>query len=262
MQPFHLKSIAIICSYLLTGNSYASLINHELLTPHSLTHIYYTNPLKNTFSSINDGFQIYQRDVGLNIPNALLDNSEIATSDRLGIISSTNTQAFFGIVDAVNLNNPIDDALAKWQINIKNLSALTFFIDMAAMGDFENSDQFIWRYSIDNNPFSTIFQGISDEDTLQNYRLEDNSLIDLNDPMTVDSRLLSNEFKAFSSSILGTGSLLTLELKAKVNGGSEVIAFQNIVIQGVSNAVTVGEPKSYAILLLALLFFIKRKIIS
>ena len=102
MQPFHLKTIAIICSYLLTGNSHASLINHELLTPHSSTHINYTNPFKNAFSSINDGFQIYQRDVGLNIPNALLDNSEIATSDRLGIVSSTNTQAFFGIVDTVN----------------------------------------------------------------------------------------------------------------------------------------------------------------
>lgn len=133
---------------------------------------------------------------------------------------------------------------------------------MAAMGDFESSDQFLWRYSIDNNPYSTIFQSISNKDTLQNYHLEDNRLIALNDPMTINSPLLSYKLQILSSSILDTGSLLTLELKAKANGGSEIIAFQNIVIQGVSNTVTVGEPKSYAILSLALPFFIKRKVIS
>ena len=143
MKPFHLKIIAIICSYLLTGNSHTSLINHKLLTPTSSTHINDTNPSQNAFSSNNDGFQIYQRDVGLNTPKALLDNNKLATSDRLGIVSSTNTQAFFGLVDTVNFNNPISDAFAKWQINITNLPALTFFIDMAAMGNFESSDQFV-----------------------------------------------------------------------------------------------------------------------
>jgi hypothetical protein len=124
------------------------------------------------------------------------------------------------------LNNPIGDALAKWQINITNLSALTFIIDMAAMGDFESDDQFVWRYGIDNNPYSTIFQGISNEDTLQNYRLEDNSLIALNDPMTVNSPLLSYKFQILSSSILDTGSLLTLELKAKVDGATKLSLFK------------------------------------
>jgi hypothetical protein len=63
MKPFHLKTITIICSYLLIGNSHASLINYQQLTPHPSAHINYTNPFKSAFSSINDGFQIYQRDV-------------------------------------------------------------------------------------------------------------------------------------------------------------------------------------------------------
>ncbi|MBA6391399.1 hypothetical protein H4J38_11510 [Colwellia sp. BRX10-3] len=80
--------------------------------------------------------------------------------------------------------------------------------------------------------------------------------------MTVNSKLLSNKFTAFISSILDTGNLLTLELKAKANGGSEVIAFQNVVIQGVSSTVIVSESKSLGIMLLALLFFIVSQILS
>ena len=125
---------------------------------------------------------------------------------------------------------------------------------MAAMGDFESSDKFEWRYSIDSNPFSSLFQGVSDVNTVQSYRLEDNSLETLNDPMTVNSILLSNQFTAFSSSILDAGNLLTIELKAKTNSDNEAIAFQNVFIQGVSNAVTVSEPKSLTIMTFSLLF--------
>tara|TARA_R110000737_G_scaffold162947_1_gene190664 strand:- start:1131 stop:1376 length:246 start_codon:yes stop_codon:yes gene_type:complete len=78
--------------------------------------------------------------------------------------------------------------------------------------------------------------------------------------MMVNSQLLSNEFQAFSSSILDTGNLLTLELIAKANGGSEAIVFQNVLIQGISNTVTVTEPKSLTMLLLSgLLFFANRQ---
>ncbi|MFT5636528.1 MAG: hypothetical protein ACI89T_001997 [Cognaticolwellia sp.] len=262
MNQFQCKITAILFTYLLADNSYASLINYDLLTPNSSPHISYANPYTDAFSSNADGFQIYQRNVDLNIPNALLDNSDITISDSLGIITSTNTQAFFGIVDTVNQDNTNNNAVASWQIDITNLTEIILLIDMAAMGDFESSDWFEWRYSIDNSPYSSLFQGLSDEDISQNYRLEDNRLLTINDPMTVNSKLLSNKFTAFTSSILDTGNLLTLELKAKANGGSEVIAFQNVVIQGVSSTVTVSEPKSLGIMLFALLFFIASQVLS
>ncbi|ASP49162.1 hypothetical protein [Cognaticolwellia beringensis] len=254
MNQFQLKITATLFTCLLAGKSYASLISYDLLTPNSSPHISYANPFTDAFSSNADGFQIYQRNVDLNIPNALLDNSDIG-ADSLGIITRTNTQAFFGIVDTVNLNNPSNDAVASWQVDITNLTAIKLLIDMAAMGDFESSDEFEWRYSIDNNPFSSLFQGVSNLDSQQSYRLKDNSLKTLNDPMTVNSILLSNQFTAFSSSILDTGNLLTIELKANANSDNEAIAFQNVFIQGVSNTVTVSEPKSFVIMIFALLFF-------
>ncbi|MBA6391400.1 hypothetical protein H4J38_11515 [Colwellia sp. BRX10-3] len=87
----------------------------------------------------------------------MLDNSGITISDSLGIITSTNTQAFFGIVDTVNQDNPNNNAVASWQVDITNLTEIMFLIDMAAMGDFESSDWFEWRYSIDNSPYSRLF---------------------------------------------------------------------------------------------------------
>ena len=223
-----------------------------------MTQINYSNPHSGNFSSNEDGFQIYQ--LGDNAPKALLDKSSLLPSDNLGIITSTNNQPYFGIVDSVNPDNPNSETVARWQINIENLSVIRLFIDMAAMGDFERSDEFLWLYSIDNNPYSTIFHGISNESTSQSYRLENNSLVSLDDPMMVNSQLLSNEFQALSSSILDTGNLLTLELIAKANGGSEAIVFQNVLIQGISNTVTVTEPKSLTMLLLSgLLFFANRQ---
>jgi len=259
MNYVYLKNTTALFISIIAVNCQASLISYDLLTPTSSLDINYNNPLSDAFSSHDDAFQIYQR--GANAPDALLDKSTHMASDSLGIITTTNTQAFFGIVDTVNSDNPSNYAIANWQLNITNLSTITFFIDIAAMGDFENSDEFIWRYSIDSNPFHTIFQGISDEDTIQNYRLADNSLVALNDPMTVNSQLLSNEFKTFSSEIVSTGNLLTLELAAKTNGGNEAIAFQNVLIHGLSSTVTVTEPKSFTMLLLAImLFFAKRQV--
>lgn len=242
---------------IISTNSHASLISYDLLTANSLPQVSYSNPFSGNFSSAEDGFQIYQKND--NAPKALLDKSTLLASDNLGIITSTNTQAYFGIVDSVNPDNPSSEAVASWKIDIANLTAITLFIDMAAMGDFESNDEFLWHYRIDNNPYTNLFQGSSNESSAQTYRLENNSMISLDDPMTVNSQLLSNEFQAFTSVILGTGRLLTLELKAKTNGGSEAIAFQNILLQGRANNVRVTEPKSLTILLLAgLLFFVKR----
>ena len=259
MTRLNLKISALLLVLLHVGNSHASLISYDLLAPDTSTNINYTNNFSNAFNSSQDGFQIYQQGAGLNIPISLLDQSTVVTFDNLGIVKSANNNPFFGIVDTVNSDNPTNDAIASWEINIANLSAITFLTDMAAMGDFEASDRFEWRYSIDNNPFISMFKGLTDESSLQEYNLEAGNSITLSDPMTVNSTQLNNEFSTFTSSILATGSLLTLELNAKTNGGGEVIAFQNVAIQAQTMAVSVSEPKTIVIFILALLFIVAKK---
>ena len=259
MTRLNLKISALLLVLLYVGNSQASLISYDLLAPDTSTNINYTNNFSNAFNSSQDGFQIYQQGAGLDIPLSLLDQSTVVTFDNLGIVKSANNNPFFGIVDTVNSDNPTNDAIASWEINIANLSAITFLTDMAAMGDFEASDRFEWRYSIDNNPFISMFKGLTDESSLQEYNLEVGNSITLSDPMTVNSTQLNNEFSTFTSSILATGSLLTLELNAKTNGGGEVIAFQNVAIQAQNMAISVSEPKTIVIFILALLFIVAKK---
>ncbi len=254
MTRLNLKLLVLLLMFLHVGNSQASLISYDLLAPDTSTNINYTNNFSNAFSSNQDGFQIYQQAVDLNIPLALLDQSTVNASDNLGIVKSANNKPFFGIVDTVNSDNPTNDAIASWKINIANLSAITFLTDIAAMGDFESNDRFEWRYSIDNNPFISLFQGVTNESTFQDYNLDLGNSITLNDPLTVNSIRLNNEFSTFTSSILATGNLLTLELNAKTNGGREVLAFQNVAIQAQNMAVSVSEPKTGVIFILALLF--------
>ena len=258
MTRLNFKIFILLLAFSHVSNSRASLINYDLLTPNTSTNINYTNNFSNTFSSNQDGFQIYQQGIDLNIPLALLDQSTVNASDNLGIVKSANNKPFFGIVDTVNSDNPTNDAIATWQINITSLSAITFFTDMAAMGDFESNDRFEWRYSIDNNPFISLFKGVTNESTFQDYNLDVGNSITLSDPLTVNSILLNNEFSTFTSSILATGNLLTLELNAKTNGGREVLAFQNIAIQAQTMAVSVSEPKTVIIFMLALLFMIAK----
>lgn len=241
------------------SNSQASLISYDLLAPDTSANINYTNNFSNTFSSSQDGFQIYQQGVDLNIPSSLLDQSTVINSDSLGIVKNGNNNPFFGIVDTVNQDNPTNDAMATWQISITNLSTITFLADMAAMGDFEGNDGFEWRYSIDNNPFTSMFSGITNESSLQQYNLEVGNSLTLNDPMTVNSILLSNEFTIFTAPILTTGNLLTLELTAKTNGGNEAIAFRNVAIQAQTMATSVSEPKTVIVFILALLFIVVNK---
>jgi hypothetical protein len=258
MTRLNLKISALLLALLHVGNSQASLISYDLLTPDTSTDINYTNNFSNAFNSSQDGFQIYQQGVDLNIPLALLDQSTVNASDSLGIVKSANNKPFFGIVDTVNPDNPTNDAIASWKINIANLSAITFLTDIAAMGDFESNDRFEWRYSIDNNPFISLFKGVTNESTFQDYNLDVGNSITLSDPLTVNSIRLNNEFSTFTSSILATGNLLTLELNAKTNGGREVLAFQNVAIQAQTMAVSVSEPKTGVIFILALLFLLAK----
>ena len=190
----------------------------------------YTNPYTDFFGSPGDGFQKYQRFVSSSIPFAVADDSlSIFTGDRLGIIKEGNIDVFFGIVDTINGDNS-GPVTATWVFDINGATDLGLSIDMGAMGDFESSDYFVWSYSIDGGPAMTAFASSVDEAASYTYTLEGGASFTLNDPMLMQGTVLTNDLATFSTPISGTGSELTITLEAVFNGGSEAVAFQNLIV--------------------------------
>jgi predicted extracellular nuclease len=214
----------------------STVVAYDMVGSTSQNLISYTNAWTGAFGSAGDGFQKYQRFVSSTIPFSVLDDSlSIFTSDSLGIIKEGNTYEFFGATDTVNGDNsgPVS---ATWVFNISGASDLSLSIDMGAMGDFESSDYFVWKYSIDGGATQTSFASTVDEAGSHKYTLEGGASFTLNDPMLVDGTVLTNDLQTFTTMLSGTGSELTLTLTASTNGGTEAFAFQNIVINGMSGA--------------------------
>ncbi|MBT8039450.1 MAG: hypothetical protein KJN78_04370 [Gammaproteobacteria bacterium] len=190
----------------------------------------YTNPWTDAFGSAGDGFQKYRRNVSASIPFAVADDSlSIFPADSQGIIKEVNQDEFFGIVDTVN-GDTSDPVSATWEFDVSGLGGLELSIDMGAMGDFESSDFFEWTYSIDGGPDLVAFASSVDENGSFTYTLEGGASFTLSDPMLMQGTILSNDLATFSTPLTGSGSTLSLTLTAQFNGGSEAVAFQNIVI--------------------------------
>ena len=186
-------------------------------------------------------------------PFSVLDDSDGSfATDELGIIGSSDFDNFFGVSDTQNGDN--GGALtAEWAFDISSATSdLKLSIDIAAMGDFETSDEFQFEVSIDGNPFTSIFTVAVDEAISQTYTLEGEiqpeetapgelfegqmaggpRVITVDDPLRVDGTLLSNEFQTFMTPLAGTGDELVLRFTATADGGSEAFVFRNIVIEG------------------------------
>jgi uncharacterized repeat protein (TIGR01451 family) len=196
----------------------------------------HTNVYAGAFSSAADGFQKYQRGVSASIPFSLLDDSLTFPTDSLGIVKTADLDEFFGATDTVNGDTPIgsNPLSATWEFDISGADSLTgISIDMAAMGDFEDlGDYFLWEISIDGGAYSIVFQSDVDEAINHTYTLEDGDSFTLNDPMTMNGTVLTNEFQTFTQAITGSGTTLTLRLTLQTDGGEEAMAFRDIVIQG------------------------------
>ena len=244
--------VALLCATSFSVN--ATLIAQDLTLSSSVGLLNYQNDYADAFSSPEDGAQIYQIGVDT-IPNSLIDKST-TTSDSLGLVKSTNLTSFFGITDTVNSNNASGEVEAIWAFDISGFTELMFSIDIAAMGDFEINDIFNIDFQIDNGDWVSIFTGIADESGVQSYRLENGSDLVYNDPMTVDGTVLNNNFTQFSQSLAGDGDVLGVRLSATTNGGTEAMAFQNMLINGAAQqslAVVVSEPMHLFVLSLFLL---------
>jgi predicted extracellular nuclease len=192
----------------------------------------YTDDPAIPFSSAGDGFNKFQRGVSPSIPFAVVDDSLGSfPPDNLGIIKTGNIDEFFGTVDTNNGDTLGRDVVATWVFDISGASILSLSIDMGAMGDFEAANDFFnWSYSIDGGPAQTAFQSSVDEAGTQDYTMEGGLIVTLSDPMLVNGVLLN---KTQTAALAGSGNQLTLILTANTDGGSEAIAFQNIVISGV-----------------------------
>ena len=181
------------------------------------------------FSSPGDGFQVFQRGVDSSIPFAVLDDSDTFGGEDQGIVATDDTDPFFGIVDTVNgdTSGPVS---ASWTFDVSGAANPSLFVDVAAMGDFEDDDSIVVEVSVDGGAFSTAFELVADEDGEQTYTLEDGDAFTLNDPMTIGGATLSNAFETFSAALGGAASEATVRVTASVNGGSEAVALRDVSI--------------------------------
>ncbi len=192
-------------------------------------------------------------------PFAIVDDGNPACAnffpfDNQGVVPCNYGNQFFGMTDTENPNN-MGPVSAEWVFNVSsatNLTAIT--IDMSAMGDFESfNDHFVWSYSIDGGPSTTIFDMVSDDNASATYNLQNGNTRTLNDPMTVNGTVLLNQMTTFSAVINGAGSLLTLKVEGMGNGGSEAIAWDNITIKGITAGVAVPTMGEWSLFLFAII---------
>ncbi|MEL7313162.1 MAG: lamin tail domain-containing protein, partial [Pseudomonadota bacterium] len=182
------------------------------------------------------------------VPFAIADDSVVGISgspfagDTLGIIDSRTapTDTFFSMVDTVNGSNPTGPATATWVFDVSTANELTVSVDMAAMGDFETTDSFEWRYSIDGGAFETLFMPVVDEAAVQTYTMEGGATPELNDPLVVNSVLLNDDFITFSVTLPTIGNSLTIEFTGSGDGGSEAYAARNLIVS--EGAINPGGP--------------------
>lgn len=204
-------------------------------------------PTAGSFSNAADGFETFQVGVSSTIPFALVDDSAaVFPGDTQGIVdSNTKTDAWFGVVDIENSDNPSGVGTATWEFDISGAtSGLEVSIDMAAMGDFDSAaDAFNWTYSIDGGSASPLFTSSVDSSGSATYTLADGDMFTLDDPLemtTTDAQTveLSNLFQTLTSMLVGTGNTLTLEFEATTDDdagfAARAYAFDNIVVEGFS----------------------------
>jgi len=167
---------------------------------------------------------------GAGVPFGLADDSVedisgagVSASDQQGIIDGTtaSTDRFFSGVDMVNASNAGGTGTATWVFDISGFENLMLSIDMAAMGDFESSnDSYVWSYSIDGGAFTDIFTSSIDEPGSQSYTMQGGANVTLTDPMLINGITLNDVYQTLTGAITGTGAELTLRVVGSGDGGS------------------------------------------
>ncbi|MEO1090948.1 MAG: DUF3616 domain-containing protein [Pseudomonadota bacterium] len=173
------------------------------------------------------------------VPFALADDSVVGISgapfpgDTQGIVDGTRAadDAFFGVTDTVNGSNGDGVITARWTFDVAGVENLALGVDLAAMGDFEADDRFVFRYALDGGSFIDALVLAADEAGSQSYTMQSGLVVALDDPMTSNGITLDDELQRFTTGLSGTGSVLTVEFEAEANG-SEALVFDDLEISG------------------------------
>ncbi len=225
--------VASVLSVVAVGHASAAVIVAADLTPTGSVNLTsFTNDPTAPFTDPGDGFQTFQRGVSATIPFAVADDSAVGfPTDSQGIITEADTDVFFGVVDTVNgaTNGPVT---ATWVFDISGATDLSLTVDVGAMGDFESSDAYDFAASIDGGVVQPLLSFDADEAATRDYTLAGGSTFSLNDPLNAGPIELNNVLQTLSAPITGTGNALTVTFTANTDGGSEAVAFRNLIIMG------------------------------
>ncbi|MGJ3240040.1 MAG: ExeM/NucH family extracellular endonuclease [Anaerolineae bacterium] len=233
---FVFTSIVLLLLGMLGQAQTSTVIASDITTSSPVNLLNYDNPWRDAFGA-GDAFQIMA--VGSDepadgIPFAQVDDSAgVFVGDTQGIIdSATDFAPFFGATDTFN-GVTSDPVTATWTFDISGATDLVLNVDVAAMGDFESNDSFIWSIALDGGAPVTL-AAIVDESISTDYTLANGTTVNLSDPMTLNGTVLTNVFQTFSIPIAQTGSELELSFTAQTDGGTEAFAFRNVIIEGVA----------------------------
>jgi hypothetical protein len=196
-----------------------------------------------SFAVANSGFQVYQAHVTPSIPTQLIDESaDGKPTDMQGVVNTAaKSDKWFGVTDTVNAANPNSngDASATWVFNVAGAANLQVSIDMGAMGTFETAgaDAFNWTFSIDGSAFQPLFTSSVNSSLTGNYTMANGAVQSLARPMLMTNTAsatvqLSNILQTLTSSIIGTGNQLTIQLFSNTNGQDEAYVFDNLIVTG------------------------------
>lgn len=203
------------------------------------------NAMLDTWTALPSMYGItHQGNPGNPILDQMLDTS-LSGPDTVGIIKSGDTGRFFGVVYPYGYTT---DQSAEWVFDIAGGGVVDVSVDFAAMGDFVTSGSWAFEYSIDGAPFAPLYTLTGDGSRTQTYTLEDGSVIDIDDPMTVDGVSLDNNFQTFTSGALGSGNELTLKFSTTYEWSYDPFAFRNVVVVPEPVTLTMAAPVGLFIL--------------
>lgn len=184
-----------------------------------------------------DVFGIVDRNVNFSFGD---DSLSIFPADTFGVIPEGKTDLFLGFQDTANGDNPDPDGNVSvtWTASAAGMTDLSLSFEIAAMGDFEAADLLEVTASFDGGAAETLFSSAADEEVTATYTLEGGATVDVDDPFAIDGQIILNEFQTLSFPISGAGSNLTLTLSYAGNGGSEVVAIDNLSVTAGGGVIT------------------------
>jgi len=219
-------------SYTYSGSGFGT--NASLVTPGTATSTWVAG---DSFWPMSRG-NVGPNNIGM--PFGISDDSvapaagnSLFANDTLGFAGTTlGNNGFFGVMDILNPANsaPIS---ASFTFNIAGFSNLSVSIDFIAMGDYEatNDDAYNFEYSIDGGLFQPLFTSSIDENLSQNYTMDIGTVVNLGDPLFINSVMINDVYQTLTASVLGTGNSLTIRFTA--SGDADGMGFDNLRVDGV-----------------------------